>query len=225
MVSTLYKLDLESLEWSILSSSSLPPTSDGSTGVVEENGNGKKEGKGGIEPPRARYFHSCCPWGESKLVIFGGEGYNDEDDSTSLSSSSTTTTQREEGSASSSAAAPPALQTLDDLHVYDTERAVWEEIGEVKLGEGVEEKPSPRYAHLGVVCTAWDGAGEFEGQGEEDGMIEKGRNGGGGKGKSRLMIMGGQDIKNTCQFSLSFSPFTPGQGSALNSFGLREFGA
>ena len=148
MVSTLYSLNLKTLVWTQLT----PPS--GSRGA-----------------PQARYFHSACAWGETKLVIFGGEGYH----STTTTSSDTETSITEEP--------PPALQTLDDLHIYNVEERRWEEVGQVKVKDGLE-RPKPRSAHLGVVCTG-------EEEVEIDGEVRK-------REKSSLMIMGGQDIRNTC---------------------------
>lgn len=156
MVSTLYSLNLKTLVWT----QSTPPI--GSSGSRE------------IPPPQARYFHSACAWGETKLVIFGGEGYHS-------SSSSTTTSSDTETSITEEPA--PALQTLDDLHIYNVEERKWEEVGQVKVRDGLE-RPKPRYAHLGVVCTG-------EEEVEIDGEVRK-------REKSSLMIMGGQDIRNTC---------------------------
>ncbi|GAA5972224.1 hypothetical protein JCM3765_007353 [Sporobolomyces pararoseus] len=160
MVQTLYKLDLITLEWKLLSPS--PSPSGGSK-----------------EPPQARYFHSCCSWGENKLVIFGGEGYN----------TTTTTEEQQEGST-------PTLETLNDLHIYNVETFEWQDFGEIKLGNGVLEKPLPRYAHLGVICTAWSSSTESDSQNDdEEGKEEGGRRE--KRSKSCLMIMGGQDLKNT----------------------------
>ncbi|GAA6010553.1 hypothetical protein JCM11491_002963 [Sporobolomyces phaffii] len=163
MVSTLYRLDLNSLEWSLVGPS--PATT-------------------ARAPPQARYFHSCCPWGTHKLVIFGGEGYHDDSPD---STTPTTTTTAANGGAGGDASPAPALQTLDDLHVFDTATNEWQHVGEIKLGPGVTEAPKARYAHLGVVSTAWDDNEEHDGEG---GRASR-------EGKSRLLIMGGQDIRNT----------------------------
>lgn len=245
MVRTLYKLDLSSLEWSLLSGSTTPTTT--STPTTEAGLEGGGEGGGGeegsqrdghegegsekssnqpngalrtvVEPPRARYFHSCCAWGTNKLVIFGGEGYHEPPiaPSAAAAAASTPTTaatsaeglSSAQGAQETSSSSPnpkegsepaPALQTLDDLHVFNIDTCEWEQIGEVKLGPGVVEKPKPRYAHLGVVCTAWD---ELDGDGDsipEEGTDEPMRTERRKRfeeGKSCLMIMGGQDIRNT----------------------------
>lgn len=178
MVSTLYSLNLKTLVWSQLS----PPSPLATTAIEEgEQEEKEKEREEGREAPQARYFHSACAWGDKKLVIFGGEGYH----STSPVSPATTDTP-----VSSNTEEPaPALQTLDDLHIYDVESGRWEDVGEIKVKDGVE-RPKPRYAHLGVVCT---GEEEVE---QEGGGTEK-------REKSCLMIMGGQDIRNTCTLSFS----------------------
>lgn len=190
MVQTLYKLDLLKLEWKLLS----PSTKDDEKVARVE------------PPPQARYFHSCCSWGTNKLVIFGGEGYNESTSTTTTEETSTTTTTNEGGAVP----AAPTLETLNDLHIYNVETEEWENIGEIKLGQGVLEKPKPRYAHLGVVCTAWpddldqdqqDSEQEIEGDDDEKKKKKLKE-----EGKSCLMIMGGQDIKNTCKLTnlLSF---------------------
>ncbi|GAA5912579.1 uncharacterized protein JCM6883_005311 [Sporobolomyces salmoneus] len=197
MVQTLYRLDLRTLEWSLLSpppASSSPTTTEG-TGEGEEDGEGREEEgeqKKGREPPKARYFHSCCAWGTNRLVIFGGEGYNEPEETSSTSTESVLEGggggETSEGTSTPPA---PALQTLDDLHIFNTDTKEWEQVGEIRLGDGVVERPRPRYAHLGVVCTAWDDEDDEDGENEEGGG-KKGK-----EGRSRLMIMGGQDIKNT----------------------------
>ncbi|GAA5930359.1 uncharacterized protein JCM15063_004784 [Sporobolomyces koalae] len=158
MVSTLYRLDLRTLEWTLVSPE---PTADEAPTVP---------------PPRARYFHSCCPWGQNKLVIFGGEGYD---------SSSESTSTREDPDRDDE---PPALQTLNDLHVFNCDTLAWEQVGPIKLGPGLTEIPKPRYAHLGVVCTATADPTTTLSSSDEPEPVRQ---------KSCLMIMGGQDIRNT----------------------------
>ncbi|GAA5918084.1 hypothetical protein JCM5296_006755 [Sporobolomyces johnsonii] len=119
--------------------------------------------------PQARYFHSACAWGD-KLVIFGGEGYGDPPSAPSNADSDPAPS-----SSSSAEADPPALQTLGDLSIWDATKGCWLDVGEIKVAEGVE-RPAPRYAHLGVVSNA---------VGED------------GTGKSYMLVMGGQDIRNT----------------------------
>ncbi|GAA5961620.1 hypothetical protein JCM21900_002827 [Sporobolomyces salmonicolor] len=120
--------------------------------------------------PQARYFHSACAWGD-KLVIFGGEGYGDPPSSPSNADSDPAAPS----SSSSAEQDPPALRTLDDLSIWDATKGCWLDIGEIKVAGGVEP-PAPRYAHLGVVSNA---------VGED------------GTDKSYMLVMGGQDIRNT----------------------------
>ncbi|BGP16253.1 hypothetical protein JCM10213v2_004251 [Rhodosporidiobolus nylandii] len=167
MVSTLYRLDLSTLVWACLSTSpSQSPASSPETPTSATPTSGPA--------PQARYFHSACAWGD-KLVIFGGEGY--EESSPSASSSS-----------AGGEDAAPALRTLDDVCIWDTRENRWLS-AETQCKEGVE-RPAPRYAHLGVVTSA---VVEEEGQKRE---------------KSVMLIMGGQDIRNTYLHSMNVLDLT-----------------
>ncbi|GAA5840143.1 hypothetical protein JCM9279_002290 [Rhodotorula babjevae] len=81
----------------------------------------------------------------------------------------------------SGAAEPPsseadpahALRTLGDVCVWDTVEARWLD-GETRCAEGVE-RPAARYAHLGVVTSV---------------AVD-------GRDKALMVIMGGQDVRNT----------------------------
>lgn len=149
--------------------------------LTEGGGEGEEEG------PQARYFHSACAWGD-KLVVFGGEGYEPvvppSSPSSSSSSPDATTTPSEDPA--------PALRTLSDLSIYDTLTLRWlPSARDTKVKEGVES-PAPRYAHLGVVTSAVERS--------EDGVERE---------RSLLVIMGGQDIKNTCTFFPSLLFLSP----------------
>ncbi|KAI5477773.1 regulatory protein Ral2 [Pseudohyphozyma bogoriensis] len=77
------------------------------------------------------------------------------------------------------------LITLGDVIVWDTVEGKWE-FPEVGCEEGVE-RPEPRYAHLGVVSSfVEEGKGVLASE-EESRWRER----------SLLIILGGQDIKNT----------------------------
>lgn len=82
----------------------------------------------------------------------------------------------------------PLLRTLDDVWLWDTMASQWEEV-ETGVDDGVE-RPEARYAHLGVVNTCF--AGEEVGEGGS-GAEDEGR-------ESVMIVMGGQDISNTCEF-------------------------
>ena len=82
------------------------------------------------------------------------------------------------------------LRTLSDLCVWDTDKNSWE-FPEPTCAEGVEP-PAPRYAHLGAVSSFLEPASS------DFATVPSAS-----REKSRLIIMGGQDIRNTCQ-SLSF---------------------
>lgn len=71
---------------------------------------------------------------------------------------------------------PAPLCTLGDLCIWDTTTNTWE-FPTPECDEGVEP-PAPRYAHLGAVSTIVDPDG-----------AEKGV----------MLLMGGQDIRNTCE--------------------------
>ncbi|GAA5901105.1 hypothetical protein JCM6882_006118 [Rhodosporidiobolus microsporus] len=160
MVSTLYRLDLRTLAWTLLSASS-PPTSPSAPSSADT-------ASSAAEAPQARYFHSACAWGD-KLVIFGGEGYEPSSPTGEAPSSPATAGEAE--------APAPSLRTLDDVCIWDTTEGRWL-VAETKCKEGVE-RPAPRYAHLGAVTSAVM---------EEDGVRKE---------KSVLLVMGGQDLRNT----------------------------
>ncbi|GAA6033989.1 hypothetical protein JCM8097_000636 [Rhodosporidiobolus ruineniae] len=164
MVSTLYKLDLRSLAWS-----QVWPPSSSSAGEADEDG------------PQARYFHSACAWGD-KLVIFGGEGYEDAPLSppSSAGRNSLTASTAINGSTGTSETAPQ-LRTLADVCIWDTTEGRWLE-AETKVAETVE-RPAPRYAHLGVATSAVV-------EEEVEGRREK-------RERSVMLVMGGQDVRNT----------------------------
>ncbi|GAA6019966.1 hypothetical protein JCM10207_003352 [Rhodosporidiobolus poonsookiae] len=79
--------------------------------------------------------------------------------------------------------AVPALRTLDDVCIWDTKEGRWIE-SETKCRDGVE-RPAPRYAHLGAVTTT---------------VVE---DEGGRREKSVMLVMGGQDIRNTYLHSMN----------------------
>lgn len=83
---------------------------------------------------------------------------------------------------------PTPLCTLDDVCIWDTEKGVWE-VPELGCAEGVE-RPAARYAHLAVV-QRW---------GQEKGLVESGVE----RERSVMVIIGGQDVRNTCR---SFAGF------------------
>ncbi|BGP48348.1 hypothetical protein JCM10450v2_004220 [Rhodotorula kratochvilovae] len=136
---------------------------------------GEDEGANGAQGPQARYFHSACAWGD-KLVIFGGEGYGADESASGSSFASTDATPETDPAL--------ALRTLDDVCVWDTAAERWLD-GETSCAEGVE-RPAARYAHLGVVTSA----AVADGEGEK-------------REKAVMLVMGGQDIKNTYLHSVN----------------------
>lgn len=81
---------------------------------------------------------------------------------------------------------PAPLCTLDDVCIWDTENGGWE-FPELRCAEGVEP-PAPRYAHLAVV-QQWEDV-----RGLEEDRVER--------EKSVMVIVGGQDVRNTCELSV-----------------------
>lgn len=78
----------------------------------------------------------------------------------------------------------PALKTLGDVAIWDTRGDRWLEMPPPTCSEGISP-PEPRYAHLG--------------------LVQIGHNGDGASPKSVLIVMGGQDMNNTCEYGLRYS--------------------
>ncbi|BGO99756.1 hypothetical protein NBRC10513v2_003984 [Rhodotorula toruloides] len=176
MVATLYCLDLRTLEWRKV----WPAKSEGEVVASDDEPSppGAFEGGSSDEAetfaPQARYFHSACAW-EDKLVIFGGEGYGPTAPGT------TPDTPSPENDPTL------ALKTLDDVCIWDTKAGKWVD-GATTCEEGVE-RPAARYAHLGVVTSVK----------VEEGEGEKGE----AREKAVMLVMGGQDIRNTYLHSMN----------------------
>lgn len=163
--------------------SRLWPPRDGAASV--EGGEAEDDDdKDAQHAPQARYFHSACAWGD-KLVLFGGEGYAPDAAAPVLAA----------GGADGAAADPAfALCTLDDVCVWDTTQRRWLS-GETKCAEGVE-RPAARYAHLGVVTSV---------------QVSSEQEGGEGRERSVMLVMGGQDVRNTCESAILPLPVSPSQ--------------
>ncbi|BGP32199.1 hypothetical protein JCM10296v2_003979 [Rhodotorula toruloides] len=170
LVATLYCLDLRTLEWRKV----WPAKSEGEAVASDDEPSppGAFEGGSSDETdtfaPQVRYFHSACAW-EDKLVIFGGEGYGPTAPGT------TPDTPSPENDPTL------VLKTLDDVCIWDTKAGKWID-GATTCKEGVE-RPAARYAHLGVVTSVK----VEEGEGEKSEAREK----------AVMLVMGGQDIRNT----------------------------
>lgn len=118
--------------------------------------------------PSPRYFHSAEAFGTSKIVFFGGESYQP------------TLPIDPESDATEAA---PVLLTLGDVFVWDTTKKEWE-FPEVGCAEGVE-LPIKRYAHLASVLTATNERRVgLEGVDRPDSNV--------------MVVIGGQDVKNSC---------------------------
>ncbi|BGO91503.1 hypothetical protein NBRC10512_003164 [Rhodotorula toruloides] len=176
MVATLYCLDLRTLEWRKV----WPAKAVGEAVPSEDEPSPPGAFGGGSSDetetfaPQARYFHSACAW-EDKLVIFGGEGYGPTAPGT------TPDTPSPENDPTL------ALKTLDDVCIWDTKAGKWID-GATTCKEGVEQ-PAARYAHLGVVTSVK----VEEGEGEKSEAREK----------AVMLVMGGQDIRNTYLHSMN----------------------
>ncbi|GAA5821592.1 hypothetical protein JCM3770_005306 [Rhodotorula araucariae] len=109
--------------------------------------------------PAPRYFHSAQAWGD-KLVVFGGQSFV---------------------ASIGAPGSPDALETLDELVVFDTRTLAWS-FPSPSLRAGVS-RPSPRYAHLAVVTTT---ASRPSPGFQHDPATHA----------SRLVVIGGQDIEN-----------------------------
>ncbi|GAA5992678.1 hypothetical protein JCM11641_003906 [Rhodosporidiobolus odoratus] len=181
MVNTLYALDLKTLTWTCLwpyENPSSVSTPAGSPTRGEFQGQGGTKGGG----PQARYFHSACAWGD-KLVVFGGEGYEETPPSASSPASPANAEGEDQG---------PVLKTLDDIAIWDTVEKRWT-MPQTEVKEGVQ-RPQARYAHLGVVTSCVE---EVEVEVEDGRKRKEWREG------SVMVVMGGQDIRNTYLHSLS----------------------
>ncbi|GAA5864561.1 hypothetical protein JCM8547_005580 [Rhodosporidiobolus lusitaniae] len=168
MVSTLYRLDLRTLVWTCLWSTPSSPTSP--TAAAPETPTASSSSASPSSSPLASSNAPQARYFHSACA-WGDKlvifGGEGYEPTPSESSSSPSAPVGEDG------APVPALRTLDDLCIWDTKEGRWVE-SETKCKEGVE-RPAPRYAHLGVVTSA---------------LTE-------GREKSVMLIMGGQDIRNT----------------------------
>lgn len=191
MVSTLYRLDLKTLVWTLL----WPVAAAGaeSDGLEEEegrvelgeqgvsgsgNGGERKRGEKGSGPV-ARYFHSAEAWGGDKIVIFAGEGYSPSSPLDKNDASDSQAGKEKEGGES-------PLCTLDDLWYFDTCKGNW--VCPVTTAAAGATHPEPRYAHLGVITTHTLHPSPSSSSNAADSATLT--------SMSLLVILGGQDVNN-----------------------------
>ena len=87
--------------------------------------------------PPARYFHSMCALGDTKLVCYGG--MSPVPSSSSQSNTNTAT--------SSGSDPPPEVVVMSDIHIYDVPTRTWTNIQ-------TAETPQGRYAHCATVLPS-----------------------------------------------------------------------
>jgi hypothetical protein len=144
----------------------------------------KVDAKGDI--PSARYFHSVCPLGDTKLVCYGGMS-----PSTSQSNQATAVLQ------GTPADAQPEVVVMSDIHIYDAPTRTWMYVTS-------NDPPQGRYAHCatilpssavfsstGAAVTAirHNPASANPNQGSLGVQLE-------GDGGAEMVVVGGQDSAN-----------------------------
>jgi hypothetical protein len=144
----------------------------------------KVDARGDI--PSARYFHSVCPLGDTKLVCYGGMS-----PATSPSNQATAVLQ------GTPADAQPEVVVMSDIHIYDASTRTWMHVPS-------NDPPQGRYAHCatilpssavfgstGAAVTAirHNPASANPNQGSLGVQIE-------GEGGAEMVVVGGQDSAN-----------------------------
>lgn len=144
----------------------------------------KIEARGDI--PSARYFHSVCPLGDTKLVCYGGMS-----PATAASNQATAVLQ------GTPADAQPEVVVMSDIHIYDAETRTWMHVPS-------SDPPQGRYAHCatilpssavfsstGAAATAirHNPASTQPNQGSIGVQLE-------GEGGAEMVVVGGQDSSN-----------------------------
>lgn len=138
------------------------------------------------EVPSARYFHSVCPLGDTKLVCYGG-----------MSPASTTSNEATAVQQGSPADAQPEVVVMSDVHIFDAPTRTWMHVPS-------SESPQGRYAHCatilpssavfsstGAALTAirHNPASTNANQGSLGVQLE-------GEGGAEMVVVGGQDSAN-----------------------------
>lgn len=86
--------------------------------------------------PAPRYFHSVCPLGDTKLVVYGGMS-----PATSPGSQATAVLQ------GTPADAQPEVVVMSDVHIYDASTRSW-------MAVETMESPQGRYAHCATILPS-----------------------------------------------------------------------
>ncbi|KAF2031317.1 hypothetical protein EK21DRAFT_63524 [Setomelanomma holmii] len=94
----------------------------------------KVDARGDI--PSARYFHSVCPLGDTKLVCYGGMS-----PATSSSNQATAVLQ------GTPADAQPEVVVMSDVHIYDAPTRMWMRVPS-------NDSPQGRYAHCATILPS-----------------------------------------------------------------------
>jgi hypothetical protein len=110
LTSDLYELDLVNRHWT------------------------KVDAKGDI--PSARYFHSVCPLGDTKLVCYGG-----------MSPASPQSNQATAVLQGTPADAQPEVVVMSDIHIFDAPTRTWMHVAS-------DEAPQGRYAHCATILPS-----------------------------------------------------------------------
>lgn len=138
------------------------------------------------EVPSARYFHSVCPLGDTKLVCYGG-----------MSPASATSNEATAVLQGTPSDAQPEVVVMSDVHIYDASTRTWMHVPS-------SDPPQGRYAHCatilpssavfsstGAALTAirHNPASENANQGSLGVQLE-------GEGGAEMVVVGGQDSAN-----------------------------
>jgi hypothetical protein len=160
LTSDLYELDLVKRHWS------------------------RVDARGDI--PSARYFHSVCPLGDTKLVCYGGMS-----PATSPSNQATAVLQ------GTPADAQPEVVVMSDIHIYDAPTRTWMHVPS-------SDPPQGRYAHCATILPSsavfsstsaavtairHNPASANPNQGSLGVQLE-------GEGGAEMVVVGGQDSAN-----------------------------
>ncbi|KAF1913783.1 hypothetical protein BDU57DRAFT_455801 [Ampelomyces quisqualis] len=94
----------------------------------------KIDAKGDI--PSARYFHSVCPLGDTKLVCYGG-----------MSPANSVSNQATAAPQGTPADAQPEVVVMSDIHIYDAATRTWMHVPS-------SEPPQGRYAHCATILPS-----------------------------------------------------------------------
>jgi hypothetical protein len=178
--SSLWELDLKTLYWT------------------------RVQMKGDIPPPR--YFHTLCPWGESKLVCYGG-----------LSSSPVMGSVTDEANAvAKETEKRPEVNPMSDIHIFDTINLTWTEVI-------CPNPPKDRFAHLATMLeTPANNPAEFPASKAYPTRLEK-RNDMRDRG-DEMVVVGGQDadelyIEHGSLFAMQDLQWKPG-GFIASGYGM-----